>query len=222
MEKVVLKANVRKTGTKSDKNQLRKSGIVPGVYYSKHDQPVSISIPENSINPLVFTAETHLISLQLDEGQEHDCIIKDVQFDPVTDKVVHFDLLGLTAGEKFQLEVPILFIGSPVGIKEGGVLQQFLHKLEVECLPVDIPQHLEVNIQNLAIGDSIHVKDLKFENIELLNDEDAVIVSVAHPKVEAEPVAAEEGAIEGEESAEPEVIGKGKAEKEEDKGEEKD
>ena len=81
---------------------------------------------------------------------------------------------------------------------------------------------ISCNIQNLAIGDSIHVKDLKFENIELLNDEDAVIVSVAHPKVEAEPVAAEEGAIEGEESAEPEVIGKGKAEKEEDKGEEKD
>lgn len=222
MEKVVLKANVRKTGTKSDKNQLRKNGVVPGVYYSKHDQTVSISIPENSINPLVFTAETHLISLQLDAGQEHDCIIKDVQFDPVTDKVVHFDLQGLTSGETFQLEVPVQLIGNPVGIKEGGVLHQFLHKLEVECLPKDIPQHIEINVQELAIGDSIHVKDIKFENIEILNDEEAVIVSVAHPKVEAEPVAAEEEAIEGEESAEPEVITKGKAEKEEDQGEDKD
>ena len=221
MEKVVLKANVRKTDTRSDINKLRKSGVVPGVYYSKHDQPVSISIPENSINPLVFTAETHLISLQLDAGQEHDCIIKDVQFDPVTDRVVHFDLLGLTSGETFQIEVPIQFIGSPIGIKEGGVLHHFLHKLEVECLPKDIPQHLEVKIQDLAIGDAIHIKDLKFENIEILNDEDTVIVSVTHPKVEAEPVAEEEGAVEGEESAEPEVIGKGKAEKEEE-GEDKD
>lgn len=222
MEKVVLKAGVRKINTKSDKNKLRKDGIIPGVYYSKHDQPVSISIAENLINPLVFTAETHLISLQLDEGQEHDCIIKDVQFDPVTDKVVHFDLLGLTSGEIFQLEVPIQFIGSPAGIKEGGVLHQFLHKLEVECLPKDIPQHLEINIQDLAIGDSIHVKDLKFENIEVLNDEDTVIISVTHPKVEAEPVVAEEGVVEGEESAEPEVIGKGKADKVEDQGEDKD
>lgn len=222
MEKLVLKAGIRKINTKSDKNKLRKDGIVPGVYYSKHDQPVSISIAENLINPLVFTAETHLISLQLDEGQEHDCIIKDVQFDPVTDKVVHFDLLGLTSGETFQLEVPIQFIGSPVGIKEGGVLHQFLHKLEVECLPKDIPQHLEINIQDLSIGDSIHVKDLKFENIEVLNDEDTVIISVTHPKVETEPVVAEEGVVEGEESAEPELIGKGKADKEEDQGEDKD
>ena len=220
MEKVVLKADVRKSGTRSDLNKLRRGGIVPGVYYSKRDQPVSISISENLINPLVFSAETHLISLQLDAGQEHDCVIKDVQFDPVTDKVVHFDLLGLTSGETFQLEVPIQFIGSPIGIKEGGVLQQFLHKLEVECLPKDIPQHLDINIQELAIGDSIHVKDLNFENIEIINDEDTVIVSVTHPKVEAEPVAAEEGEIEGEESAEPEVIGKGKADKEEKQGEE--
>ena len=222
MEKVVLKADVRKSGTRSDLNKLRRGGIVPGVYYSKRDQPVSISISENLINPLVFSAETHLISLQLDAGQEHDCVIKDVQFDPVTDKVVHFDLLGLTSGETFQLEVPIQFIGSPIGIKEGGVLQQFLHKLEVECLPKDIPQHLDINIQELAIGDSIHVKDLNFENIEIINDEDTVIVSVTHPKVEAEPVAAEEGEIEGEESAEPEVIGKGKADKEEEQGEDEE
>lgn len=214
MEKVVLKANVRKTNTKSDKNKLRKSGTVLGVFYSKHDQPVSISVPENIIKPLVFTAETHLISLQLEGQQEHDCIMKDVQFDPVTDKVIHFDLLGLTSGETFQLEVPIQFIGSPVGIKEGGVLQQFLHKLNVECLPKDIPQHLEINIQDISLGHSIHVKDLNYENIKILTPDDTVLVAVTHPKVEAEPVAAEAGA-ETEVSAEPEVIGKGKTDKEE-------
>ncbi len=220
MEKVVLKANVRKTKTKSDKNRLRKSGEVPGVFYSKHDQPVSLSVPEKIINPLVFTSETHLISLQLEGEQEHDCILKDVQFDPVTDRILHFDLLGLTSGETFQLEVPIQFTGSPVGIKEGGVLQQFLHKLTVECLPKDIPQHLEINIQDLNLGHSIHVKDLSFENIKILNPADTAVVAVTHPKVEAEPVAAEAG-TEGEAPAEPEVIGKGKADKEEEAEEEK-
>lgn len=218
MEKVVLKANIRKTKLKSETNTLRRNGDVPGIYYSKHDEPMAISVAANSLNPLVFTAETHLVSLDIDGNQEHDCIIKDVQFDPVTDKVIHFDLLGLTSGEKFQLEVPVQFIGSPVGIKEGGVLQQFLHKLEVECFPKDIPQHIEVNIQNLSIGDSIHVSDLEIENISILNPEDTVLVSVTHPKVEAEPVAAEVAEGEGEQ-AEPEVIGKGKADKEEEEKE---
>lgn len=217
MEKVVLKANVRKTNLKSETNTLRNNGKVPGVYYSKHDEPVAISVDVNALNPLVFTAETHLVSLEMEGGKEHECIIKDVQFDPVTDKVIHFDLLGLTSGETFQLEVPVQYIGSPVGIKEGGVLQQFLHKLEVECLPKDIPQHIEVNIQGLSIGDSINVGSLNLENITILNPEDTVLVAVTHPKVEAEPVAADEA--EGEESAEPEVIGKGKAEKEEDEKE---
>ncbi len=125
-------------------------------------------------------------------------------------------MLGLTSGETFQLEVPVQFLGSPVGIKEGGVLQQFLHKLEVECLPKDIPQHIDVDVTNLSIGDSIHVSELNIENITILNPEDTVLVSVTHPKVEAEPVAEEvaEGE-EGEEQAEPEVIGKGKADEEE-------
>lgn len=217
MEKVVLKANIRNLKSKSETNALRNKGEIPGVFYSKHDEPVAISVETNSLNPLVYTAETHLIALNVEGHQEHECIIKDVQFDPVTDKIVHFDLLGLTSGEKFQLEVPVQFIGNPVGIKEGGVLQQFLHKLEVECLPKDIPQHIEINIQSLGIGDSIHVGSLNLENVTILNPEDTVLVSVTHAKVEAEPVAAEEG--EEGEQAEPEVIGKGKAEKEEEEKE---
>jgi len=216
MEKVVLKAQSRKSIKKSETNTIRKSGSVPGVFYSKHDAPISISVTENSINPLVFTKETHLISLIVDDEGDHDCIMKDIQFDPVTDKVIHFDLLGLTSGEKFQLEVPLLFKGSPIGIKEGGVLQQFLHKLDVECLPKDIPQHLEIDIQHLKLGDSIHVDDLKFENIEILNPKETVLVAVTHPKVEVEPVAVEGVEGESEEvSAEPEVIGKGKTDKDE-------
>ncbi|MGA7838633.1 MAG: 50S ribosomal protein L25 [Ignavibacteriaceae bacterium] len=220
MEKVVLKANIREAKSKSETNALRNKGEVPGTYYSVHDEPLSISVEANSLNPLVFTAQTHLVSLDIEGKDGYDCIIKDVQFDPVTDKVIHFDLLGLTSGETFQLEVPVQFLGTPVGIKEGGVLQQFMHKLEVECLPKDIPQQIEVDITNLSIGDSIHVSELNVENITILNPEDTVLVSVTHPKVEAEPVAEEvaEGE-EGEEQAEPEVIGKGKAEEEEEEKE---
>jgi len=211
MEKVILVANRRNTQTKSSRNALRRNGKVPGIFYSKQIEPISIEVSEKSIKPLVFTTETHLISLKVDDNQEFECIIKDVQFDPVTDKIVHFDLVGLVSGETIQLEVPILYIGNPVGVRDGGILQQSLHKLEIECLPKDIPQNFEINISDLKLGDSIHVSDLNFENVNILNLKDTVVVAVGHPKVEKEVV---EEAVQAE-PTEPEVIGKGKAEEEE-------
>ncbi|HSD63475.1 MAG TPA: 50S ribosomal protein L25, partial [Ignavibacteriaceae bacterium] len=185
MDKMILEAEVRETGNKKASKFVRKNGRVPGIYYSKHDTPVHISVTEKAINPLVFTSETHLISLQVD-GRVFDCVVKDIQFDPITDKVVHFDLIGLTTGETFQLEVPVLLHGTPVGVKEGGIVQHLIHKLEIECLPKDIPQRVDIDITNLKIGDSVHVKDLTLENITILNTEDSVIVAVSHPKLEKE------------------------------------
>jgi large subunit ribosomal protein L25 len=168
----------------------------------------------------VFTAKAHLIALKMEGLTDQECIIKEVQFDPVTDKIIHFDLIGLTKGEKLEIDVPVQLKGSAVGIKEGGVLQHPLHKLTIRCFPKDIPQYLEIDVSNLSIGDAVHVSDLVYENIEILNPKEAVIASVVHPKIEAEPVAPVEG-VEGVEApAEPEVIGKGKADKEEEEQEE--
>ena len=215
MEKVVLEASERKSVKKSFRKTQRKNGRIPGVFYSMSIKPVSIDVAENAIKSLVFTSETHLIGLKVN-NEEFDCIIKDVQFDPVTDRIVHFDLLGLTSGEKFTLEVPLIAKGSAIGVKDGGVLQQHLYKLEIECLPANIPLHLEIGVTNLKIGDSIHVSDLKFENIEILNQPTTVVVSVNHPKIEKEPTPEEVAEV----PAEPEVIGKGKGEEEEEAEEE--
>ncbi|HEY6907604.1 MAG TPA: 50S ribosomal protein L25 [Ignavibacteriaceae bacterium] len=212
MEKSILEAEVRQTGSKQASKLVRNNGKVPGVYYSKHDSPIHLAVPEKAIIPLVFTSETHIVSLKV-EGKELDCIIKDVQFDPVTDRVVHFDLIGLTSGETFQIEVPVQLHGTAAGIKEGGIVQHLIHKLEIECLPKDIPQRIDIDISELKIGDSVHVSDIKVENVTFLDPEDAVIVSVVHPKLEKEPVEGEAAAVE--EQTEPEVIGKGKPEEEE-------
>lgn len=211
MEKIVLSANTRTAINKTSRSSLRKNGRVLGIFYSKHNEPIAIDVSERSVKPLVFTSSTNLISLSVDGKEEFECVIKDVQFDPVTEKIVHIDLLGLTRGETFELEVPILFIGSPIGIKEGGILQQVLHKLQIECLPKDIPQHIDINIENLKLGEAIHISDLNYENIKFLNPAEAVVAAVTHPKVEKAPV---EGEVE-EETAEPEVISKGKTDKEE-------
>jgi large subunit ribosomal protein L25 len=213
MENVILNANKRDVSSKSEKNKLRNSGKVPGVFYMRDHESLPLYVNEKEINPLVFTSDTHIISLTVDGSGEHECIIKDVQFDPITDKVLHFDLLGLTKGETFQLEVPVRLKGNPVGVKEGGIIQHIIHKLEIECLPKDIPQHIDIDITDLKIGDAIHVRDLKLENISFVTSEGAVIVTISHPKVEAEPALAEEQ-VEGE-ITQPEVIGKGKEEKEE-------
>jgi len=212
MKKIVLSASKRMTGNKSLINQARKSGKIPGVFYSVHHEPMSIEVAENILNPLVFTAKTHLIGLELEGKEESECILKDVQFDPVTDRVIHFDLIGLTKGETIEVEVPVKIIGSAIGIKDGGILQQVLHKVQVECLPKDIPDHIEVEVTNLKIGASVHIKDLQLEAIKFTNLPDSVIVSVTHPKVEKEPVAGETAEI-----TEPEVIGKGKPSEEEEK-----
>jgi large subunit ribosomal protein L25 len=209
MEKVLLEARKRSTEKKSSNKSLRREGKVPGVIYSKNVQPISIEVNEGSINPLVFTAKTNLISLNIEGEDKLDCIIKDIQFDPVTDKIVHFDLQEFNVKEKIQIEVPIQLIGSAIGVKEGGIVQQNLHKVDLECLPSDIPESVTVDISNLKLGDSVHVSDLKLDGVEFLNPEESIIVSVAHPKVEKEPITEEAG---DEEKTEPEVIGKGKSE----------
>jgi large subunit ribosomal protein L25 len=216
MEKQSLKANIRNEINKSSRSNLRRNGRVPGIFYSRVNKPLPIEVSDKAIRPFVFTSKTHLISLEVANDKNYDCVLKDVQFDPVTESIVHFDLLGLIEGEKFQLEVPIQYKGSAVGVKEGGVVQQVLHKLEIECFPDDIPQFLSIDISNLKLGESIHASELSFDKITVLTQPEAVVVAVVHPKVEKEPVPGEAAA---EAPAEPEVIGKGKAAEEDEEKE---
>jgi len=214
MEKTKLKASERKNLTKSETKKIRREGLIPGVFYSKNNKPIHIDVVDKEINSLVFTSKTHLISLELEGHEEYECIIKDIQFHPVTDKVTHFDLLGLTKGEKIKLEIPLQLVGTAVGVKEGGVIQHVMHKVEVECLPRNIPEHIVVDVSGLKLGDSFHISDLNYEDIEFMVPKESLIVQVTHPKVKEEAAPTEEEAV-GEELTEPEVISKGKKEEEE-------
>jgi large subunit ribosomal protein L25 len=214
METTKIKASERKDFSKSETRRIRNEGYIPGVFYSKNNQPIHINVADKAINPLVFTAKTHLISLQLEGHDEYECIIKDVQFDPVTDKLIHFDLLGLTKGEKIILEIPVRLMGTPVGVKEGGIIQHVMHKIEVECLPRNIPEHIVIDISDLKLGDSIHISDLNYEDIEFTDPKESMIVQVTHAKIKEEVAPAAEAVV-GEEPAEPEVISKGKQEEKE-------
>ncbi len=204
-----VEASVRQGFGKAYRNKLKKQSKVPGVLYSGHIDPVAIEVTEYDINQLVFTAQKYTVKLQLNDKREFDCIVKDVQFDPVTDKVIHFDFQALTSGEKITLEVPVLFTGQAAGVREGGQLVETLHKLHIECLPGQIPSNIEIDVTNLKLGKSVTVGDLPAADYKILNPSDAVICSVSAPK------GVEVGAEGEEEIKEPEVISKGK-DKEED------
>ena len=208
MAEIILKAEKRTGFKKSDSRQLRKAGMIPGIYYVE-GMNIPIKASELALRPLIFSSESHIVNLQIDgEEKPLSCILKDVQYDPIKTKPVHFDLLGLKEGETITMEITVKLNGTSIGIKEGGMVQHNLHKLEVECLPQNIPSHIDLDITNLQIGDSIKVSDIKIENVEILNDENASVVSVVPPIVEETPVAE----VTEEAIAEPEVISKGKKE----------
>lgn len=210
---VNLSAQKREDLGNSTTKNARKKGFIPGVFYYKNSPAVAISVKDTALNPFVYTSEVSIINLQI-EGVEkaENCILKDIQFDPVSDKPIHFDLLGISENETIKVEVPIKLVGAPVGVRDGGVIQHVLHTLEVECLPMYIPAHIDVEIASLAIGDAIHIGDLKIDNVEIHGTPTATIVAVVPPAVEKVEGAAAEGETA---AAEPEVIAKGKKDDEE-------
>ncbi|MBK6537553.1 MAG: 50S ribosomal protein L25 [Ignavibacteria bacterium] len=210
MSEITLNAKKREDYKESTLNQMRKKGVIPGIYYGHGVDNLEIAANELELRPIIYTTESHIVNLKLDENKSLSCILKDVQFHPVTDKPLHFDLFALKEGEVIAIEVSVQLIGNAIGIREGGILQHILHKLDIECLPSNIPSHFDIDISQLNIGDSIKVSDVKIDSVKILNDDNASIVAVVAPSVEKEPVA-----VDSETPAEPEVITKSKKEDEE-------
>lgn len=219
MSEIVVEAQVRKNTRKKAKS-VRNEGFIPGIFYGHGEESMAIQTTLANLRPVVYTQDTHIVSLKLDNGEVKTCIVRDIQFDPITDKIVHFDLLALKADEQVTMQIPIALKGTAKGIKEGGMVQHVLHHIEVKCYPRDIPEHIDVDIAELGIGDSIHVSELSIPNVEILEEEESTIVSVVPPTILKEPE--EEAAEAAEEPEEPEVVGKGKKEDEEEEEGESD
>lgn len=193
MTEVQLQATPRTPGQTASK-ALRREGRVPGVYYAKNQDPVHFSVPVLSLRTIVYTAEAKMVKLAVDgAGKALPCILKDVTFDPVTDQILHIDLLGVAAGEKINVEIPLHLTGQSVGARDGGIVEHVMHKAHVKVDPTKMPEHIDVDITNLKIGSSIHIGDLSVAGVEFTDKADAVIVTCAAPKGEA-PAATEEAA----------------------------
>ena len=206
MQEVVINAEIRTNRGKHSKYS-RASGWTPGVYYAHGEGNLNIQVAASALESLVFTSETHVIDLRLSDGASRKCILRDVQYDPVTDRPIHFDLQGLKENEKLMIEVPVVLTGGvPQGVRDGGMLQHFVHKVKVSCLPKDIPQKIEIPVGAMAINDFVHISDLQLPNVTILENAETAVVGVMPPHIVKEETPVEVT----EEPVEPEVVAKGK------------
>jgi large subunit ribosomal protein L25 len=195
MSEIVLTASPRTPGS-SEARHLRKAGKVPGVYYAKNEQPVHFTVEKLDLRPVVYTSEARIVRLEVAGSKPLDCILKDVTFDPISDEILHFDLLGVKADEMITVEVPIHLIGTSVGVRDGGVIEHVMHKAHVRVSPRNMPEHIDVDITNLGLSTAIHIGDLNMPGVEFTDKPDAVIASCNPPKTHAATTATE-GAAEG-------------------------
>jgi len=208
MEEIVLDAQIREALGRGKVKAVRSSGFVPGIVYGEGKGSLAVKFSHRELVRLVHEhrLENSVIKLKIknDKKQSRSCLVKEIQYDPVQGDIIHLDFNEISLTEVIKINVPVVAKGEPLGVKqEGGSLEHILWEIEVECLPTDIPKEIEVDVSALKIGDAIHIKDITFPpKIKVLNDPEAIVLSVAAPIKEEVPVAA----VEGEEKQEPEVI----------------
>ena len=200
--------------------KLRSSGQVPAIIYGHHREPQPLALNARELEKLLehISAENTVIELTAD-GRTTRTLIREIQRHPFKRQILHVDFQELVAGEKVTVSVPIVLVGTPEAVRtEGGVLDQTMRELEIEVDPVHMPNHIDVDVTNLGIGDSVHVSDLKLpEGVTVLDDPEASVAVLSTPKVQVEetPVAVE--GADAAAPAEPEVIRKAKGEDEDEK-----
>jgi large subunit ribosomal protein L25 len=206
-----LQAQKREAAGSGAAGRLRSQGIVPAVIYGADQDNYSIQIDGREFGTLLrgTNAENFLVDLQIEGAKEKTklAMVQDMQQDPLSGEVTHIDFHAVNENQTLSANVPLELVGEPVGVKEGGILDHQLHTIEVHCRPADLPEKLEVDVTDLAMGDAIHISSLVLpEGVELTLDGDVVIAQVAEPRVAtAEEEEAEAAAAAGE--GEPEVVG---------------
>ena len=217
MKKPKLKVELRDNTGKEINKKFRKEGIVPGVLYSPHDKEnLILKVNNIELSKLLSAKSRGLIDLEIDDGKKKVsrlAVIKDLQYNSLKRQIVHVDFYGVTLKEKLTLEVDIELIGEPIGVIEGGIMQAELRKVEIECLPSQVPDILKVDISSLNVGDHVSVGEIEIpEGVEILTALDRIVASVVLPtKIEEVVEEEEEGeeGIEGEEGEEGEEKAKG-------------
>lgn len=212
MDRVKLVVSERtETGTRAVK-RMRHAGKIPGVLYGSGKAATAITVDPHKLRAAVSTEHgTHAVFDVVFEGRKtaHHAVIQEMQLDPVKQWITHLDLREVKLNEPIEAAVGLQLNGTAPGVKAGGLLDVVAHEIHIKCLPADIPEHLVLDVGEMELGDVARVKDIvPPEGVTILDNPEEAVASVIPPRVAVEEEAEVE-AVEGEEPAEPEIVGKG-------------
>ena len=210
-----VEAKPRQSGTKNDARRVRRSGLIPAVVYGAGLESAAIAVDPKQIRRILNSETGHnsIFDLAFD-GKSAKVMIVDWQYEPIKGALLHVDLKRIAMDKALRVSVPILMKGEAPGVKtQGGILEQLLREVEIECLPGDIPGHIDADISNLMFGQVIRVSDLPHAGtLKFITDENQPVAHVVAVKEVVEAAPAAEGVEAAAAPAEPEVIKKGKQE----------
>ena len=198
MKSLAISVKKRENVGKSNSKALRNQGKVPCVLYGGEKQ-VCFYAHENDLRKLVYTPDVFLIDLDV-EGTKTSCILQDIQFHPVTDKILHIDFLEVFADKEVTVEIPVVLKGMAIGVRNGGNLLTRRNKIITRAIPGDLPDAIEIDISELQIGMFVYIKDLKSDKYSFLASDNSVVVGVKTARAAIEEEVVEE--VEGEEGEE--------------------
>ena len=198
MKSITINGSKRESVGKSSSRLLRNAGQVPCVLYGG-EGPIHFSAPELAFSKLVYTANAYTVVIAFGEKESYNAILQDIQFHPVSDKILHIDFYQLFDDKKISMDIPVKLNGNPIGVKLGGNLQRNKRKLRIKALPTNLPDNIEIDISELNIGDKVYITELFNENYEFLHPDNTVVCQVRRARA-ALVVETEEG--EGEEGEE--------------------
>jgi large subunit ribosomal protein L25 len=195
MKSITINGSKRESVGKSSSRLLRNAGQVPCVLYGGKG-PIHFSAPELAFSKLVYTANAYTVVIAFGEKESYNAILQDIQFHPVSDKILHIDFYQLFDDKKISMDIPVKLNGNPIGVKLGGNLQRNKRKLRIKALPINLPDNIEIEIAELNIGDKVYITQLFNENYDFLHPDNTVVCQVRRARA-ALVVESEEG--EGEE-----------------------
>ncbi|WP_341217084.1 50S ribosomal protein L25/general stress protein Ctc [uncultured Wocania sp.] len=182
MKSITINGSQRESVGKKATKALRNAGQVPCVLYGG-DKPVHFSAPELAFSKLVYTPNAHTVVINLDSGETLNAVLQDIQFHPVTDRILHVDFYQLFEDKEIALNIPVQLVGNSRGVKNGGVLRRNNRKLRIKALPANLPDFIEIDITPLKIGDKVAVGDLPSEGYTFLHNDNTVVCRVSTSRV---------------------------------------
>ncbi len=191
MKSLTIKGSKRESVGKSATKALRNAGSVPCVLYGG-GEPMHFSADEREFKKLIYTPETHTVVIELEDGSKHEAILQDIQFHPVSDRILHMDFFRLFDDKEVTLPVPVVTEGVAPGIIKGGSLNMTMKKLKVRALPADLPDHIVINIDKLDIGNKVYVGEIRNDQYKIMHPDNVVVVQVKMSRAAAKAETVEE------------------------------